>query len=1299
MRWRTLPLALLTTVLLAMLGGVLVLALWSGADGSLATTLDLAARHLPAGQTLEVKDVSGTLRGGGRIGWLRWQRAGLRVEARDTELAWTLRGLIDGQLRLSRLHVRDLHIDDQRPSSPAVAPTDLRLPLQVDTPFAVQTLEWNGSAALQLKELSGKYVFNSKEHRLHDGNVHISSGKYQFSGILQAQRPLALSVEIRGEVPGTMPGSRQTLTVLASASVRGQLAGDDATLAVEARLQPRNPAAATGRIPQALTATVSQAMQATVSARIQPWQTQPIASGHAAWQALDLAALWPQAPVTQLKGQVTVTPEAAHWRAQGQLTNALSGPWDRQRLPVEHLEARATYAGGHWVIESLRAKAAGGWIQAQGQMEDTSRTLPSTRTSPPVAPAWEGRATFQGINPAAVDARLAAAALEGELSARRTPQGLLFKTLFKPSSQPAGMSGRASPMDRLRLQTIRAEGRWNNPALVLDMLQLETDDAQLKGRGSFNASSQAFTGQLNLTLPGAEAALDGQLSHASGQGDLRGRVADAGLASRWLSRWPGMAPVLAHTALQGTGEFKAHWQGGWQQQGKALQIDASLHLPGLTLLANGASPQQAWRISDLQAEMRGSLSALHLSARTRAETGTRRFSLQAQARGGRRDDGAWQASVDSARLDAQDSLQPGTWTLQLAPGVAVDWQPAASGSALEVSAGQASLTGPAPGTARLDWQPLRMARREVGTTDWRSQGQIKALPFGWLALLGGAQIANLGLRGDMLLGGQWEMVAGERLRLRASLARTSGDLSLQSEDGSASPLGAGVREASLALSADGDALTATLRWDSARAGQAQATLKTRLQPQDGGWSWPADTPVTGSVRAQLPRVGVWSVLAPPGWRLRGTLDADATLSGTRAAPQWSGTLRADDLAVRSVVDGIEFSQGTLRASLNGQRLDIDAFSIKGASGAGGTGGLLTLKGFVLWPPAPDSTTAPAATALTRLHMELDAEAQALRVSARADRRLAVSGKLSARLTDARLVLRGTLKADQALFVLPEDTAPTLGEDVVVRGRSRPSADMAQAPSPLPAAPTAGVRVTPDIAVTLDLGPDFRLRGRGLVTRLASQLALSSNTPGALQPRLVGDIRTMRGTYKAYGQQLDIEEGVLRFSGPFDNPALDVRAVRPNLTQRVGVQITGTALSPRVRLFSEPELPDAEKLAWLVLGRSAANGGAESAVLQQAALALLGGNGKGLSGGLADALGLDELSVRGATSATDGTTATGATVTLGKRLSQDFYVAYERSLAGTMGTFYIFYDLSRRFTLRAQTGEHSAVDLIFTLRYD
>jgi translocation and assembly module TamB len=325
-------------------------------------------------------------------------------------------------------------------------------------------------------------------------------------------------------------------------------------------------------------------------------------------------------------------------------------------------------------------------------------------------------------------------------------------------------------------------------------------------------------------------------------------------------------------------------------------------------------------------------------------------------------------------------------------------------------------------------------------------------------------------------------------------------------------------------------------------------------------------------------------------------------------------------------------------------------------------------------------------------MDLDATARQLRVSTRADRRLVVSGQLSARLRGTQLNVRGALKADQALFVLPDDSAPQLGDDVVLL---RPSP---KGTTPAPASVARAARITSELAITLDPGPDFQVRGHGLSTRLAGSLELRHTTAGGQPPRLLGELSTRRGTYKAYGQLLDIDQGVLRFSGPYDNPTLAILAIRPNLQQRVGVQISGTAQAPAVRLYAEPDLPDAEKLSWLVLGRAAANGGAESAMLQQAALALLGGNGKNLSSSLTEALGLDELSVRGAASTSSGT-ATNATFTLGKRLSRDFYVSYEHSLAGTLGTLYIFYDLSRRITVRAQTGEQSAIDLIFTVPYD
>jgi translocation and assembly module TamB len=98
--------------------------------------------------------------------------------------------------------------------------------------------------------------------------------------------------------------------------------------------------------------------------------------------------------------------------------------------------------------------------------------------------------------------------------------------------------------------------------------------------------------------------------------------------------------------------------------------------------------------------------------------------------------------------------------------------------------------------------------------------------------------------------------------------------------------------------------------------------------------------------------------------------------------------------------------------------------------------------------------------------------------------------------------------------------------------------------------------------------------------------------------------------------------------------------------------------------------------------------------------LLAGTGKSPTSALVNAFGIDEVSLgQAATTNLDGSSGTETTVKLGKRISRDFYVAYERGISGTFGTFYVFYDLSRRFTLRGQSGSENAVDLIFTTRFD
>ena len=136
------------------------------------------------------------------------------------------------------------------------------------------------------------------------------------------------------------------------------------------------------------------------------------------------------------------------------------------------------------------------------------------------------------------------------------------------------------------------------------------------------------------------------------------------------------------------------------------------------------------------------------------------------------------------------------------------------------------------------------------------------------------------------------------------------------------------------------------------------------------------------------------------------------------------------------------------------------------------------------------------------------------------------------------------------------------------------------------------------------------------------------------------------------------------------------------------------LSPRVRLFSEPDMTDVDKLSWLVLGKaSTSTGGNESALLQRAAIGLLSGEGPGATDRVTKALGLDELSLRSGDNGVKDTI-----VSVGKQISKRWYVGYEQGLNSTTGSWQLIYRLAQRFTVKAQAGGDNAVDVNWTLRW-
>jgi len=624
------------------------------------------------------------------------------------------------------------------------------------------------------------------------------------------------------------------------------------------------------------------------------------------------------------------------------------------------------------------------------------------------------------------------------------------------------------------------------------------------------------------------------------------------------------------------------------------------------------------------------------------------------------------------RRDGNGSTWQGTLQrLQVSPrtGTAAPWIAAqdlqgrvrldAAGRPLEAQAapGRVELLGAALRWRQASWRGGAAPRIEL-------DAELEPLAVApWLARLQ----PSFGWGGDLAIAGRFVVSQGERLSADIVVERSRGDLSITQDGGTQS---LGLTDLRLALAAHDGTWHLTQALAGTNVGVLGGAQSVRTDPR-AAWP-PPDTPLEGVVELRVAHLGVWTTWLPPGWRLGGQLRTSASLGGTFGAPEYTGEIVGSGLEVRNLLEGVDVRDGELAVALRGADARVERFVLHGGEGE------LRLTGGASFGAAPS----------TQLHVE----ARRFRVLGRVDRRIVVSGDADLGVQAQQLSLQGRVVVDEGLIDISRADAPSLDADVSVR--RRPGAPGEPASAARRDAPAAeGPLRQATVALVVSLGEKLRLRGRGLDATLAGELSLSAPN-GRLA--VDGTVRAENGTYAAYGQKLDIERGAIIFTGAVENPRLDILAVRPNLDVRVGVAVSGGVLTPRVRLYSEPEMSELDKLSWLVVGRASEGlGGADTAVLQRAAVALLAGEGGGSTDAVLKNIGLDELSVR----QTEDGTVRDTVVTVGKQLSQRWYVGYERSVNATTGTWQLIYRVARRFTLRAQTGEDNALDVIWTWRWN
>ena len=525
------------------------------------------------------------------------------------------------------------------------------------------------------------------------------------------------------------------------------------------------------------------------------------------------------------------------------------------------------------------------------------------------------------------------------------------------------------------------------------------------------------------------------------------------------------------------------------------------------------------------------------------------------------------------------------------------------------------------------------------------------------------------------VGAEWDIATAGGARPAGTTAvKVSGKLRVFRESGdvrflSEPPFAAGLESLDVKADVADNLVTASLTVVGKQLGRIDFNATTRAEQRGQAWGIPASAPLQMKGEVDVPSL-VWVTRAAgqPGVTLDGKLRATVSGTGTFGSPQLSGRASGSALTFAWPEQGINYKSGTLDAEFSNDTLVVKRLTFAAGEGSLEADGNLAISGI---------------KSSGKLKVKLDR----FEAVSRPDRLVVASGEGSVDLIDNRVSIAAKLKAERGFFELPEKSNLTISDDVYIIGKTA-TAERKES------------KMTTKVDLDIDLGRSFQIRGAGLNGRLAGTLRVASVGTGL--PRAVGTLTIEEGTYAVYGQKLIVERGALTFAGPIQNPGIDLYAVRKNPqpslagnTVEAGVEVRGSALAPRAKLVSSPDVPETEKLSWLVLGRGLESSSkADFSLLSAAASGLLGtGQASSIQAKIAGALGVDEFGI------SPPGTGQGGLLTLGKRISSRLFVVYEQGLGKVSNIVKVRYTLSKRWSVQVQAGSESAVDALYTLSFD
>lgn len=1230
-----------------------------------------------SGDSLLFEHVDGTLRSLS-IQKMSYASDDLRLTAEAIELHWQPRLLFSSQLMINALTINTIALHSSPATEPAVLPESMRLPLAI----SLQKLEVGTLHMLTIGHETPDLTINnlavrleSDEDRHHVQEIALETAVGQLTGSIQLSpdRPFKLNAQAtldnrKHAVHSDIPEAAVSIELMGNLEeINGKLTG------------------------------MSAGAQGNGTFVARPFATMPLAA-----LQLSLAELNPQAfladmPKANLSLHTDLKEDIAG-KLQGSMVikNSLPQSLDQNGLPVIEIHAQVSISKEDIQFDDLLVKLA-------DQASITGRF------------AWQiAQATGSAdlkvnqLNPAALDTRLQAAKINGQL-----------KLTGDSETQQGAISLRDQALS-LETNLTRTEA-----AVSLEKFALRHHASTLTGRGRLDlkdAQSFHFEGMLSqfdlaafVQAPpsnlNATLKLSGKLApQVSGQLDFnvaKSQFAQQPVIGKGRLALDDLQRIKSEIDLQ-IGSNRLSTKGAFGAKGERLVLNITA--PALAQLGLDLA-------GDFNAQM--TLADTFDSPRLLVESSAQRLAISDSHQlsdltiVGDLHQTAIAVDIKAAnyRSDAEDYLKnlaitlagnQARHTLSIETGLPQDSQLAFQTTGkLSLSREHPqnfqwngkieslSVTGFLP--ARLLNQPtLSISQQRIALEPTRiafAEGEISLLDTTWTPQQWSSRgtMAGITLKPGnapsqnfeaLQLEGEWDLIASKQLSGHIRIARERGDWAFMLED---SPLHLGLEHLHFDARALNDKLKADLVIRGERIGETVASATLPLTSRDGMWQIADDRPLSGKMSVNIADLSWLGPVVDSNLKSSGQLSMQANASGTFKQPRLDGRIRGEELAITLLDEAIHLQNGTLTAQFDQASLKIDTLTFDAPHESppkdrllskiklSKESGLLAVTGVIGYQEK-------------RSHLTIAIDH--LPLSQQSNRWIIASGNGKVSLDNQQLTIDGNITAEAGFILQPEAGRPQLSDDIVIIGQS-----------PLP---DDSQKLLVNLNATLDLGEHFYLRASGLEGRLAGQLRLSSKPEQALYA--IGAITARDTRFSAYGQSLEVQRGIVSFDGPLDDPGLNVLAVRKNLPVEAGVQVTGSVRNPIIRLVSTPNVPDAEKLSWIVLGRAPDVSGVDTSLLLTAASSILGGqSGVGVMDQISGALGVDEFSIRQQASGNPLTSQIG---TVGKRLSSRAYLSYERGLTtAAMGITKLTYSLTRNISIVTSAGDDNALDVFYTIQLD